>query len=752
MVVPENTEEAVEVKVALALAERLRTWGMKVEVTAEVPRDARGVVFLGGLRRVESIEEAAAIHRKAFEAARAFADRTATAGGIFVTVQDTGGDLGLSGLPGLRAWMAGLPGLVKTAALEWPGVGCKAIDVEQGSRSPEAVAEAVVSELLHGGPEVEVALRADGSRWVVECAPEPLGPLEEPLPVEDGDVVVVSGGARGVTAASVLALASRCKPRLALLGRTPLEPEPACCRGVPADGLNNALLRQAQQSGRTESPAHLRRQVQQILAVREIEANLASLRALGAEVRYLAVDIQDGRALAEQLDHVRREWGPIRGLIHGAGVLADRRIQDKTTEQFDRVFGVKVEGLKNLLAATAADPLRTLVLFSSVAARFGNTGQCDYAMANEVLNKVAAAEQRRRGGTCRVRGAQLGCLGGGHGDPCTESSLPGPRSPSDPPGPGGPDVRRGAGRGRDRNRPGKRGGLELARPARTDEIRLDVLVDSRSCPFLRSHCIEDVPVLPAVLVLEWFVRAAGVACPDRVVASCRDLKVLAGVPLPDLEAGRWFQIVGRERSGSLELELLGPGGTRHYTAMVELVQPCDRPRAEDSVPASGKEMSSWPWSVEEAYEEGLFHGPDFQVLRSLDGLAEQGGTATLCGTDAVGWEGGPWLTNPAALDGGMQLTLLWALHHKGAKSLPSHVGTFIPYQSPVPNEASEASAPLILASRSEAPLQCQLHIRESGRHQVVADLLFSDSQGRPVAALQGLAMTLLHPSKDKVLA
>jgi acyl transferase domain-containing protein/NAD(P)-dependent dehydrogenase (short-subunit alcohol dehydrogenase family) len=742
VVVSESNEEAFEVQTALALAEQLRGRGARIEVATEVPDNAQGVLFLGGLRRVESIEEAVAVNRSAFQAARGFAGRASSAGGLFVTVQDTGGDFGMSGSAGLRAWTAGLPGLVKTATLEWPAAHCKAIDVEPAARSPEQVAEALAQELLHGGPEVETALRGDGSRWVIECVPEPLGAPDEPLFVEDGDVVVVSGGGRGVTAASLRALAAHCQPRLVLLGRTPLEPEPACCRGVDAASLNRALLGDAQRAGRTLSPAQLRQQVQQILAQREIEANLASFRALGVEVRYLALDVQDRPALVAQLERVRREWGPIRGLVHGAGVLADRRIQDKTIEQFGRVFGVKVEGLKNLLEATADDPLRMIVLFSSAAARFGNPGQCDYAMANEVLNRVAAAEQRRRGDACRVKALGWGAWEGGMVTPALKAHFEAQGVPlihldqgsrlfvaELTPSATGTEIVLGCADGLHRG--------ERDRPA---DIQLDMLVDTRRYPFLHSHRIKDVPVLPAVLVLEWFVRAAVQACPERAVACCRDLKVLAGAPLPDLETGQRFRIVGREvrrqETLSLELELQGPKGSRHYTATVEMVRPEDRPRAEEADRAPLTGLATWPWSAEEVYGDGLFHGPDFQVLHALEGLAEQGGSALVRGTDALDWPGGPWQTDPAALDGGLQLTLLWALQHTGRKSLPSRLGTFIPYQAPDPGSR----------------LRCELRIRESSRHEVVADLLFLEEEGRPVAALHELTMTLLHPSTDKVLA
>jgi hypothetical protein len=233
-------------------------------------------------------------------------------------------------------------------------------------------------------------------------------------------------------------------------------------------------------------------------------------------------------------------------VIHGAGVLADRRIKDKTDEQFAQVFAAKVEGLRNLLAATRNDPLTLLALFSSVAARFGNPGQCAYSMANEILNKVAAAEQRRRGPSCRVKALNWGAWDGGMVTLALRAhfeSLGVPLIPLDcgarlfaeecAPAASGVEVLLGC-------------GSELA-PAREHTTTVDIMVDPQMHPFLSSHCVQgDVPVLPAVLALEWFVRVARLARPDLVVACCRDLKVLAGVSLPDFSQGRRFRILCRE--------------------------------------------------------------------------------------------------------------------------------------------------------------------------------------------------------------
>lgn len=128
------------------------------------------------------------------------------------------------------------------------------------------------------------------------------------------------------------------------------------------------------------------------MACREIRASLRLIQETGAQAHYCSVDVRHAGNVRDILNDIRRQFGPIRGLVHGAGVLADRRIEDKTEEQFDAVYHTKVSGLKNLLQALEPGELRLLALFSSYTGRFGRTGQVDYAAANEVLNKIAQSE------------------------------------------------------------------------------------------------------------------------------------------------------------------------------------------------------------------------------------------------------------------------------------------------------------------------------------------------------------------------
>ena len=116
---------------------------------------------------------------------------------------------------------------------------------------------------------------------------------------------------------------------------------------------------------------------------------MTALRQRGAEVHYQQIDVRDPQAFEAFIDGIYSSFGRLDGVIHGAGVIEDKLIQDKAPDSFDRVFDTKVDSAFILSRKLRPQELKFLVFFSSVSGRFGNRGQGDYAAANEVLNKLA---------------------------------------------------------------------------------------------------------------------------------------------------------------------------------------------------------------------------------------------------------------------------------------------------------------------------------------------------------------------------
>lgn len=423
--------------VARRLVDRLGERGVRAAVVTEAlladaadvaDAEGGGVVLLTGLRPVTSAEAATSVNREIFGAARSVARQLAGRGGVFVTVQDTGGDFGLGGGQGERAWLGGAAGLARSAAKEWPDAQVKAVDCERGDRDADALAEVLATELLRGGSSGDIGLRADGTRWALRDKDAPAGPVqataEHAGPLSPDSVIVATGGARGVTAVTLRALAEAHLPSIVLLGRTELTDEPAgLAEATDERQLKGLLAAQARRQGGTvPSPAELAGAAARVLAVREIRATLDAIEATGSRVRYLSVDTRDRQALHRALDTAREEFGPISGIVHGAGVLADSRLADKTDAQFADVFDTKVEGLRALLAATADDPLDLVcVLLRGGSVRQHRPGRLRHGERGPGAGRV-----HRRSEPSGLPGEvhRLGPLGRRHGGTGAAGALP----------------------------------------------------------------------------------------------------------------------------------------------------------------------------------------------------------------------------------------------------------------------------------------------------------------------------------------
>ena len=637
---------------------------------------------------------------------QAFQAVQASSGAVqaLLTVSRLNGYFGL--LPGSDLYdplSGGLAGLCKTAGHEWPQVSCKALDL--AIELPAAVAaKAIVNELLLLGPG-EVGISAQGLHSLKLSA----APLTESaaLPLlQRGDLVVISGGARGVTAEVAIDLAAATQATLLLFGRSPApQDEPAWLQGLSTEAeIKRALL------GHAESPLkpkEVEERYQSLLGQREITNNLQRMRDAGSEVYYLSLDLRDRVAVAAAIDDLRRSHGPVKGLIHGAGVLADRLIKDKTIEQFSAVYSTKVEGLRSLLAALATDELKFIALFSSSTGRFGRTGQVDYAVANEVLNKLAQQEARLRP-ACRVVALNWGPWDGGMVTPALKKlfveegvKVIALRAGSayllqelaTPPGGATELVILGAQHAEQQEE------VEVPRENIYVSKAFDLDLSIEQFPFLKSHVIDKRAVLPLAMIVEWLGHGAIHNNPGLRFHGFNDLRVLKGVTL---EAGQLhnlqvmtgkafksggFHVVPVELSGS------SPSGQHFIHARAKIVLANRLP--EGKTATERQALPLYPHPMAEIYRpERLFHGVDFHALREVIGCAPEGITALSRPAPRPGaWISQPlrnsWLADPLVLDASFQLMILWSFERYQAASLPVFAGRYRQYSEKFPECGAE---------------------------------------------------------------
>lgn len=315
-------------------------------------------------------------------------------GASLLVATGLGGEFGLAPGGSFCPLGGGPIGLAKTAAQELAGVRVKAVDFAPGLDEAR-LADILVAE---GFSEDGIEVGWDGGRRRLRLREAALPEAAAAPDWGQRPIILATGGARGITALVLKRLARSLRPRLVLIGRSPLPPleESLATAGLTeAVEIKRALIEAMTSGGQAPQLAEVERAYRRLLAEREIRSNLAELRSQGAEVEYHALDARDERALGELIDDLYDRYGRIDAVIHGAGLIEDRLLKDKSLESFRRVVRTKVDAAFTLARKLRPESLRFLAFFSSVSARFGNIGQGDYAAANEILNKLAQDLDRR---------------------------------------------------------------------------------------------------------------------------------------------------------------------------------------------------------------------------------------------------------------------------------------------------------------------------------------------------------------------
>jgi hypothetical protein len=211
----------------------------------------------------------------------------------------------------------------------------------------------------------------------------------------------------------------------------------------------------------------------------------------------------------------------------------------------------------------------------------------------------------------------------------------------------------------------------LFAPARGDRYPAEIHVSARSHPYLADHSIgDDPPVAPLAVVLEWL--AGGLASrpghDDKVVL--HDVAVLRKLSLPHFDgAGHRLRVrLTTEPGGDIELRVIGPSGHPHFRAVASSTRPAPGrwPEPDDLGPMAG-----------EIYDgHTLFHGPSFHAVHRVNGISAAGASGDIVGATALGWPEGRRWTDPAAVDGALQLAVLWARNALNVACLPMHVSEY----------------------------------------------------------------------------
>lgn len=680
---------------------------------------------------------------------------------------DFGGRFGRDGSSDGRLRLAGgSVGTLKSFRAEHETLRVKAVDLDPAQGAAQQAAELLAEMELQGGRQ-EVGYPG-GVRTVFKTSAEDVRADPERAAALRGLVVLATGGARGITAEVLRELAVPGNT-LVLAGRTPLAAEPPELAPL-ADGaaLRNHFVAAVREGRENLTPKDIGRRVGRILAQREMRANLADLAARGAAVEYIAVDVTDEAGVRDLVADVTRRLGPISGVVHGAGIIEDRLLVDKASASWSRVVETKVIGL--LLLQKYLDPsaLRFFTVFSSVAGRYGNSGQSDYACANELMNRACVALQQRWGGGVTVSAFCWGPwgatrFGAGMVTAATEAKFARigvklvsaelgrrlfreelARAPGLPVeivcGEAAWDTREeelGVIR-LEQPRPAPAAGASIAPlldatpPASepTGGRILSLLLDPARHAYLLDHVIDGKPVLPAAMALEILAESARLLWSGWKLVAVREHRLMKGIELASgprplrvfVQPPTYASSEGLDADCQLQSEIAPGKWLTHYRATVCLAQ-----LLPDPVPAERGPHGEKSLTVAQAYGEWLFHGPRFRVIREITGLSRNGAGARVCTSRPEDWvagapAGSTWAFDPALLDAAAQMAWLWARAFRDESALPARFGRVVRYREALPAEL------FMEYTRIDAD--------DAGL--IRGDVTFLDDAGEPVLAIEEL--------------
>ena len=715
--------------------------------------DAAGIVIISDSFKHPDSKTAKTFLKTAFCLAQKNAPHliasAAEKGAFLATISFMGGGFGFN-TPSFSASpvYGGLAGLAKTAALEWKNVLCRALDMPDSVEKCMDNSEAAVSLMMTHGA-VEMGLDEDSCNI----------PTLENKEIQEGaidlgpeDVVVITGGAKGVTAECAVQLARACSPTIILVGRS-VEPfiEPEWIQGFtdPSDMKKQILFHGFPDQKPT--PQEIEKRYQGFLSNREIQTNMDRIKAFGSRVKYFPADIQDPGAIDTIFARVRKEFTQISAIIHGAGVLEDKLIADKRLDQFNRVFDTKVEGLDVLVKSSGSDPLKYFVLFSSIAARTGNMGQCDYAMANEVLNKTAQRLAMAKP-DCQILSMNWGPWAGGMVNDGLKREFSRKGIDLIPLDQGALQLLKEMGN------PDKKPieiviGAQSSNTPSKEPVLKTVLNQSfgiDASPIIESHKIAREPVVPFAVLIELLAHASEKNNPGLVFTGMDDMRLLKGISprkknikvqvnlgkCCPMESG--FTLQGNITSKDLTSQDLNSKDNAnlnlcHATSVIQLKNSLPHPPLLSKTVFMDLKPSKI--SVKKAYEDILFHGKGLQCIRSINGISARGieVVTTLAPTPSQ-WFKCPhsknWAIDPMMLDAAFQAAILWSHEIKGQVCLPSFLANLRLYSS---------------HKKRKGKVRILFTVNEETHHKIKGYFTFLDETQTVVASITGFE-AIMDPS------
>ncbi len=602
---------------------------------------------------------------------------------------------------------------------ERTGAISKLLDFEP-TATPDEMAQKTMDEVLHGDMRLMIGTRG-GKRSTILSVPVRLDKSIKRFDLA-GKTIIFTGSGRGIGAMLSQKIAAQYKSKIIVLDiieiqeKTPLwasmnEAELAALKKQIWEELKADTTHKA-------TPVMLERAFGRVKDSITLYNNLQKLRDLGSEVEYYHCDVLNSSMVKEVCTKIKARNGRVDGLIHFAGLERSKLIYDKDPAEYYRIFDVKATSFASFLANNIVRDDGFFAFASSIAGKYGNLGQSDYASANDYLAKsafsltnqgyraiaIAMSAYKNVGMGVRagvetflksngvdfvdpedgmqifldeivygdvpeiVLTGSLGRLDWDHqlrfemDEIVPEGAHAAPQGGNDRGQGGAAPVTPVSSAAQPDPAQATHFLGQVASLAKHQELHAEKEFNLQDDPYLADHAIEGTPYVPGVMGIETFVETA-TALGGTVPQGLKDVHFYLPIKLLR-NRPQAVRVIGKEENGDISMEIesdfinskgVKMGNTRrHFTA--HALQSGFVSTWDEVKDQIRLEANAAPQITKEEIYKKYFHGPSFQVLGGILKADKDSSLAVYNTTPRPQWNDGAktLLANPMLIEAAFQ--------------------------------------------------------------------------------------------------
>ncbi|MEJ6951886.1 SDR family NAD(P)-dependent oxidoreductase [Natronospora cellulosivora (SeqCode)] len=281
-----------------------------------------------------------------------------------------------------------LAGFYKGLRKEISNSKIKIIDLDiESNKINKAVFNKLLREIEGPFSAFEIAYQ-DNKRHVLKIDYFDIQELED-LKLPDNPHFLLAGGGYGIGAEIVRALSDIYNAKFTIIGRTEIPEHIGLLSKLSEEQLSEKKIeikKRLEKANEKVTPLMVQREYKKLEKSISVYNLINEIKSKNNEVLYLSCDIQDYDKLSKVLELAVDNNGSIDVLIQTAGIEKSRLMKEKSNEEFNKIFNVKVQGTLNLFRLLDKKELKAFMAFSSISGRFGNEAQVDYCSANNFIS------------------------------------------------------------------------------------------------------------------------------------------------------------------------------------------------------------------------------------------------------------------------------------------------------------------------------------------------------------------------------